>query len=111
MRLELTKGRAVVTDPDLGADSETLKKGAKDIVEALRPTEGFNLEDSAGRSSSFGHSSAASSFVEFCATWQAGAQILSGSTARKAAGLVSASGTFTDTDGDVRDAANSVKTK
>ncbi|TQK96137.1 hypothetical protein FB563_1070 [Streptomyces puniciscabiei] len=96
--------------PDLGTDSENLKKGAKDIVEALRPTEGFDLEGAAGQSSSFGHSSAASSFVEFCATWQAGAQILSGSTAGKAAGLVSANGTFTDTDGRVRDAANSVKT-
>ncbi|MFE1885182.1 hypothetical protein [Streptomyces diastatochromogenes] len=99
-----------MADPDLGADSQTLKKGAKDIVEALRPTEGFNLEDSAGRSSSFGHSSAASSFMAFCATWQVGGQILSQSTAGKAAGLVSSSGTFTDTDGQVRDAANSVKT-
>lgn len=104
------KGRAVVADPDLGADSQTLKKGAKDVVEALRPTEGFDLEESAGRSSSFGHSSASSSFLAFCATWQAGAQILSGSTAQRAAGLISASGTLTDTDGQVRDAANSVKT-
>lgn len=99
-----------MADPDLGADSQTLKKGAKDIVEALRPTEGFSLEQSAGQGPSFGHSSAASSFVEFCATWQAGAQILSGNTAGKAAGLVSASGTFTETDGQVRDHANSVKT-
>ncbi|GGW19986.1 hypothetical protein GCM10018980_26650 [Streptomyces capoamus] len=99
-----------MADPDLGADSHILKKGAKDIVEALRPTEGFNLEESAGRSSSFGRSSASSSFVAFCATWQAGAQILSGSTAHRAAGLISASGTLTDTDGQVRDAAHSVKT-
>ncbi|MFF0788564.1 hypothetical protein [Streptomyces spiralis] len=99
-----------MTDPDLGAHSPTLKKGAKDIVEALRPTEGFNLEESAGKSASFGHSSAASSFVEFCATWQAGAQLLSGRTARHATGLISASGTFTNTDGGIRDAVNSVKT-
>ncbi|MET8030211.1 hypothetical protein [Streptomyces avermitilis] len=99
-----------MADPDLGADSDTLKKGAKDVVEALRPTEGFGLEESAGQSSSFGHSSAASSFVEFCATWQAGGQILSGRTAKVATGIISASGTITETDGDVRDAANSVKT-
>ncbi|MED7824316.1 hypothetical protein [Streptomyces chiangmaiensis] len=99
-----------MADPDLGVDSHALKKGAKDIVEALRPTEGFSLEESAGRSASFGDSSAASSFVEFCATWQAGAQILSKRTAGHATGLVSASGTFTETDGHVRDAANSVKT-
>ncbi|WP_146075660.1 hypothetical protein [Streptomyces sp. Ru62] len=99
-----------MADPDLGADSQALKKGAKDVVEALRPTEGFDLEESAGRSASFGHSSASSSFAAFCATWQAGAQILSGSTARRAAGLISASGILTDTDGQVRDAADSVKT-
>ena len=96
--------------PDLGADSPTLKQGAKDIVEALRPTEGFDLEASAGHSASFGDSSAASSFVRFCATWQAGAQILSGRAAGHAAGLVSASGTFTETDGRVRDDVNSGKT-
>lgn len=99
-----------MADPDLSKDSDALKKGAKDVVETLRPTEGFSLEESAGRGPSFGHSSAASSFAQFCATWQAGAQILSGRTAGQAAGLVSATGTLTDTDGDVRDLVNSVKT-
>ncbi|MEW2498271.1 hypothetical protein AB0942_32755 [Streptomyces nodosus] len=99
-----------MADPDLGVDSDALKQGAKDVIEALRPTEGFGLEEPAGRSSSFGEASASSAFVEFCATWQAGTQILCGRTAGHAAGVVSAKGTLAGTDGDIRDAAGSVKT-
>jgi len=99
-----------MAEPDLGADSDTLKKGAKDVLEALRPTEGFSLEGAAGRSGVFGESEAAAAFAAFCGTWQVGAQMLSGRTAKIAAGVTSSSSTFKNTDGDVHGMVNSVKT-
>ena len=94
---------------DLNVGDGVLKKGARDVVECLRPTEGFDLETPAGKSGSFGDAGAGSSFVRFCGTWQVAGQALSGSTAGHAKGLLSGHAAFKGADETVRELLNGIQ--
>ncbi|WP_146067931.1 hypothetical protein [Streptomyces sp. Ru72] len=93
---------------DLEVDPATLKKGASDILDCLKPVQKVDFGPLAEKGSSFGVDSAAAALVTFCATWQSGAGFLADCAATLAEGLNSASNNYAKTDEAIRDAVNSV---